>query len=224
MQLGGRKTSRAKGFFFSSPKGCSLCVCCPALLPSPPCKLHTSSYNGVLIPGGFPPVTSTPVPESVNDTGQLGTDTNSPRLWRLLVVAFTSLFHGQNTVESSREQLQWIISSWCSLREYLMAEMICSGMAPPIKSTDLLSPNIVVSDGHRQIPHWIFVFLHLGGLNQYSPVLASNSCYMFILWFQVIHSTCWLGSMSGPVRVVFPRQTWVPRPFPALGIPLSQSL
>lgn len=123
MQLGGRETSRAKGFFCSSPKGCSLCVCSPALLPSLPCKLHTSSYNDVLIPGAFPTVTSTPVPESVKYTGQLGTDTNSPRLWRLLVVAFISLFHGQNTVASSREQLQWIISSWCSLREYLMAEM-----------------------------------------------------------------------------------------------------
>lgn len=34
-----------------------------------------------------------------------GRDANTPRLWRLLV-AFTSLFHGQNTVESSSEQLQ----------------------------------------------------------------------------------------------------------------------
>lgn len=40
-----------------------------------------------------------------------GRDTNSPGLWRLLLVAFTSLFHGQNTVESWREQLQRIISS-----------------------------------------------------------------------------------------------------------------
>lgn len=56
-----------------------------------------------------------------------GRDTESPRLWRLLLVAFTSLFHGQNTVESWREQLQLIISSWHvvieQLGEYLMAEM-----------------------------------------------------------------------------------------------------
>lgn len=164
-----------------------------------------------------------------------GTDTNSSRLWRLLVVAFTSLFSGENTVECWREQLQCIISSWCVVIEQFGGVfdgwdepvqtllLICSGMGPPSKSTDLLSPNIIVSGGHRETP-LDFVFLHLGGLNPYSPVLASSSCFVFILWFQVIHGTCQLGSMSGASQGCFPQTNVGSKAFTSSGHPIIPEL
>lgn len=163
-----------------------------------------------------------------------GRDTNSPRLWRLLVVVFTSLFHGQNTEESWREQLQWIISSWHVVIEQFGAVfdgwdepvqtllLICSGTGPPSKSTELLSLNIVVHAGHKEIPHWTSVFLHLGGLNQYFPVLTSNpSC---VLWFQVTRGTCQLGSMSAASQGCFLQTRVGSKAFSSSGPPIIPEL